>query len=140
MTRLSIILLLAVITSALYLVHVQYESRRLFTEMEVARNEARRLDVERGRLQVEKRAQATPLRVEKLAQEKLGMRAATPAITQYVRDPAYATSATAAPARASGGASAKPVQVRPAPPLGALGPSPALMPQNSLRAPAGDTP
>ena len=88
MTRLSVVLLLAVLASAMYLVHVQYESRRLFTQMELARAEAHRLDVERGRLQVEKRAQATPLRVEKLAQEKLGMRAATPAITQYLRDPA----------------------------------------------------
>ncbi|MBP6650956.1 MAG: cell division protein FtsL, partial [Xylophilus sp.] len=36
------------------------------------------------RLQVEKRAQATPLRVEKLAKEQLKMRTTTPAITQYV--------------------------------------------------------
>ncbi len=142
MTRLLVVLLVAVMASALYLVHVQYDSRRLFTEMEVARNEARRLDVERGRLQVEKRAQATPLRVEKLAQEKLDMRAATPAITQYVRDPAYAATATAtaAPAGTTGGAPDAAVPVKPAPPAGALGPSPALMPQNSLRAPAGDTP
>lgn len=136
MTRLSIVLLLAVLASALYLVHVQYESRRLFTEMELARNEAHRLDVERGRLQVEKRAQATPLRVEKLAQEKLDMRPATPAITQYVRDPAYAAAASGAAA----GNAAKALAARPAPPPGALGPSPALMPQNSLRPPSENTP
>ena len=34
--------------------------------------------------QVAKRAQATPLRVEKLAKEQLHMRPASPAITQYV--------------------------------------------------------
>ncbi|MNU06804.1 Cell division protein FtsL [compost metagenome] len=34
---------------------------------------------------MEKRAQATPLRVEKLAKEQLQMRTASPAITQYVR-------------------------------------------------------
>ena len=84
MTRLSIVLLLAVLASALYLVHVQYESRQLFTEMERATAEAHRLDVERDRLQVEKRGQATPLRVEKLARDKLQMRNTTPAITQYV--------------------------------------------------------
>ena len=38
------------------------------------------------------RAQATPLRVEKLAKEKLQMRTATPAITQYVT---YSEPATA---------------------------------------------
>lgn len=84
MTRLNLVLLLAVIASALYLVKVQYESRRLYAEIEKAQGEARRLDIERERLQVEKRAQATPLRVEKLAKEQLQMRPATPAITQYV--------------------------------------------------------
>lgn len=34
MTRLSIVLLAAVMVSALYLVRVQYESRRLFTEID----------------------------------------------------------------------------------------------------------
>ena len=84
MTRLSIVLLAAVMFSALYLVRVQYDSRRLFTELDRAVAEARRLETERGRLEVEKRAQATSLRVEKLAKEKLAMRSITPAITEYV--------------------------------------------------------
>ncbi|QHI99742.1 cell division protein FtsL [Xylophilus rhododendri] len=87
MTRLSVVLLLAVLASALYLVHVQYESRQLFTEMERARAESHRLEVESDRLEVEKRAQATPLRVEKLARDKLQMRNTTPAITLYLADP-----------------------------------------------------
>jgi cell division protein FtsL len=84
MTRLNLVLLLALVLSAMYLVQVQYDSRRLYTEIEKAQGEARRLDVERERLQVEKRAQATPLRVERLAKEQLKMRPASPAITQYV--------------------------------------------------------
>ena len=84
MTRLSIVLLAAVMFSALYLVRVQYDSRRLFTELDRATAEARRLDVEHSRLEVEKRAEATSLRVEKLAKEQLKMRTTTPAITQYV--------------------------------------------------------
>ena len=83
MTRLNIVLLLAVLASALYLVNVQYASRRLFSDLDRATSEAHRLDVELDRLQVEKRAQATPLRVEKLARDKLQMRNATPAITTY---------------------------------------------------------
>ena len=82
--RLNLTLLVAVIASALYLVQVQYESRRLYAEIERAENDARKLDIEHERLQVEKRAQATPARVEKLAREQLHMRPATPAITQYV--------------------------------------------------------
>ena len=70
--------------------------------------EARRLDTEHQRLQVEKRAQATPLRVEKMARAQLNMRTATPAITQYVSDPAgadvAASGAKAKPAPAVEGA------------------------------------
>ncbi len=103
MTRLNLVLLIAVMASALYLVRTQYESRRLYTEIERAQAEARRIEVENERLQVEKRAQATPLRVEKLAKEQLKMRTATPAITQYVT---YA--APAAPPAASGATGAVP--------------------------------
>lgn len=84
MTRLNLVLLLAVLASALYLVRTQYESRRLYVELEKATTKNRTLEAENERLQVEKRAQATPLRVEKLAKDKLQMRTVTPAITQYV--------------------------------------------------------
>jgi len=84
MTRLNLVLLLAVMLSAMYLVQVQYDSRRLYTEIERAQNEARRLEIEHERLQADKRAQATPLRVERLAKDQLQMRPASPAITQYV--------------------------------------------------------
>lgn len=87
MTRLNLVLLLAVLASALYLVHIQYESRRLFTELDRAHTQARRLETEHQRLQVEKRAQATPLRIEKMAHDPLNMRVVTPAITRYVSDP-----------------------------------------------------
>jgi cell division protein FtsL len=63
---------------------VQYESRRLFAEIDKTNSEARRLSAENERLQVEKRAQATPARVERLAKEQLKMRSSTPAITFYV--------------------------------------------------------
>jgi cell division protein FtsL len=81
----ELVLLVAVMASALYLVHTQYESRRLFTELDRAVSESRRLETEHQRLQVEKRAQATPLRGGKAGQgAQLHMRTATPAITQYV--------------------------------------------------------
>ncbi len=102
MTRLNLVLLLAVLASALYLVNVQYQSRRLYTELERANAEGRRLDIERDRQQLERRAQATPQRVEKLARERLQMRPATPAVTHYVAYSEGATSADTAP-RESGG-------------------------------------
>ena len=84
MTRLNVFLMLAVLASALYVVRTQYESRRIYMELEKANAQMLRLDMENDRLQVEKRAQATPLRVEKLAKEHLQMSTTTPAITQYV--------------------------------------------------------
>ena len=92
MARLNFVLLVAVVISALYLVRTQYESRRLYVELEKATAQSRKLTTEKERLQVEKRAEATPLKVEKLARDRLQMRTATPAITQYVE---YKTAAAA---------------------------------------------
>jgi cell division protein FtsL len=83
MTRVSALLLIAVLLSALYLVRTQYESRRLYTDLDRAKAQAQRLETEYDRLDVERGAQATPLRVEKLAREQLNMHTISPAITQY---------------------------------------------------------
>ncbi|MBN9338751.1 MAG: cell division protein FtsL [Comamonadaceae bacterium SCN 68-20] len=97
MIRLNLVLLLAVVLSALYLVRMQYDSRLLYTQLDRAKAEARQLETEHQRLQVEKRAQATPLRVERIARDNLHMRTATPAITLYVNDSAPAASAGGTP-------------------------------------------
>lgn len=84
MMRLNLVLLLAVLCSAMYLVSLQYESRRIFVDIERERNRAQKLATEHDRLEVEKRAQATPARVERLAKNQLQMRQTTPGITSYV--------------------------------------------------------
>jgi cell division protein FtsL len=84
MTRLNVVLLIMLMASSLYLVRVSYDGRRLFAELDRAQGEERQLDTEFERLKAEKQSQATPLRVEKTAREKLAMRSASPAITQYV--------------------------------------------------------
>ena len=86
MTRVNLLLALALLISSLYLVRTAYDSRRLFAELDKARNEAARLDTESKRLEAEREAQATSLRVERTAREKLAMRTATPAVTVYVQD------------------------------------------------------
>jgi cell division protein FtsL len=93
MTRLNVLLLLVLLISSVYLVKVAHESRRLFADLDKARTEERLLDSEFERLKAEKQSQATPLRVEKTARDKLAMRTATPAVTQYVT---YARAASAA--------------------------------------------
>ena len=96
MSRVNVLLLIALLVSSVYLVRVSYDTRRLFTELDRAQNDERLLDSEYERLKAEKQAQATPLRVEKTARDKLAMRIATPAVTQYVT---YAHAASAADRR-----------------------------------------
>jgi cell division protein FtsL len=95
MTRFNFFLLLAVLASSLYLVNVQYQSRQLYSDLDKARSLARGIETDNERLQVEKRAQAAPLRIEKLAKEKLQMRTVTPAITHYASYAIEAASAAA---------------------------------------------
>lgn len=95
MTKLNAVLLLALLLSALALVRSSYEGRRLYAALDRAKNDEKQLDVDYKRLDAERQAQATHLRVEKVAREKLQMRSATPAVTQYVGDrPAAASEAT----------------------------------------------
>ena len=63
MTRINILLIIAVMISALYLVRTQYESRKLVTELDRANAEAHKLEVEYNRLDVSRGAEATPVRV-----------------------------------------------------------------------------
>src|SRR6267378_670731 len=84
MTRLNVVLLIMLLASSIYLVRVSYDARRLFGELDKAQSEERALDIDFERLKTEKQSQATPLRVERTAREKLAMRTASPAITQYV--------------------------------------------------------
>jgi cell division protein FtsL len=96
MTRVNLLLLVAVLLTALYVVHTQYESRRIFVELEKANAQGRKLDIDKETLQAERRSQATPLRVDRLARDKLQMLPATAAITQYVP---YREAAVAAPGK-----------------------------------------
>jgi len=97
MTRVNLLLLVSVLLTALFLVHTQYESRRIFVELEKATSQGRKLDIDNETLQAEKRSQATPLRVDKLAKDKLQMVPASAAITQYVSYAPAAAALTAKP-------------------------------------------
>jgi cell division protein FtsL len=85
---LNVILLLAVLVSAVFLVNTQYQARQTFMEMEKASQHARALDIERETLTVEKREAASNTKVERLARTELGMRASPAAQVRFVRAPA----------------------------------------------------
>lgn len=86
MTRLNIVLLAALLASCLYLVKTTYDTRRLFNEIDRAKTLHAKLEIDYKRLEAERQAQATHLRVEKVARDRLQMRTATAALTQYVTD------------------------------------------------------
>ena len=66
----------------------------MFAALDKAQSEERALDNDSERLKTELRTQATPLRVERTARDRLGMRTATPAVTQYVELPRVAAAAS----------------------------------------------
>jgi len=84
MTRLNLMLLVALLASCVFLVRVAYDARRLFAELDKAQAQERQLESDFERLKAEKQSQATPSRVEAVARKELGMRTATPAVTNYV--------------------------------------------------------
>lgn len=88
MTRLNLVLLLAVMLSALYLVQLQYASRHLYASIERAKQVGARLTADQEQLVVQQREQATTSRVQRLATQRLNMLAAHPGITEYVDWPA----------------------------------------------------
>ena len=53
MTRAQLLLLLSILGTSMFLIRTQYESRRLTTDIERARAEARRIDIEHERLDLE---------------------------------------------------------------------------------------
>ena len=106
MTKFNVLLPLAVIVSALLLVKTAYDARMLFTNIHRAEVEAVRLDGEQKRLKADRQLQATNLRVERTARERLKMRTATPAVTMY--ESRADSAGPAASATASGAARVTP--------------------------------
>jgi cell division protein FtsL len=84
MTRINLLLLLAVVLCAMSVVRAQYQGRRLFAALDVAQQRAEQLQLEHDRLQVEYRAMTAPGRIEQIARTQLDMRPITPARTIYV--------------------------------------------------------
>jgi len=82
--RFNILLTVLLVCSALSLVNAQYQSRRLFIELERAQTLARQLDIEWAQLQLDQSTLGKHARIEASARRDLGMIALTPARTQYL--------------------------------------------------------
>ena len=78
MARFSLALLAVLAACALGLVTSQHQARKLFVELEREQARTKALDVEWGQLQIEASTWAALGRVEKIATERLRMRAPDP--------------------------------------------------------------
>lgn len=85
MARLNLLLLVLLTVCALGLVTSQHKARKLFAELERQEARTKALDVEWGQLELETRTWALPSRIDKLARERLDMRAPDPRRVHVVR-------------------------------------------------------
>jgi cell division protein FtsL len=80
-----VVLLLAVLVSAIGVVWTRHESRVLFVELTRLQNQRDELNVEYGRLELEQATWAEPRRIDQEARSKLGMVMPRPQDIQLVR-------------------------------------------------------
>jgi cell division protein FtsL len=83
-TRLNLLLLFVLIACALGVVTSQHKARRAYIELQKAQNEAARLEVEWGQLQLEQSTWAMHSRIETEAANRLNMRVPDGNHTQVV--------------------------------------------------------
>jgi len=76
--RADAFLVTLVVASALGVVAAQHQARKLFSELEREQTRAHGLEVEWGQLQLEQSTWAAHARVEKIARERMRMRAPAP--------------------------------------------------------------
>jgi cell division protein FtsL len=86
-TRVSLVLLAALVACALSLVTSRHQARRLFVELEREQTQARAYETEYGQLQLEQSTWGMPARVEEIAREQLRMQLPTAARTDVVALP-----------------------------------------------------
>lgn len=82
---LLVVLLLAVLVSAIGVVWTRHESRVLFVELTRLQNQRDELNIEYGRLELEQATWAEPRRIDEEARSKLGMVTPRPQDIQLVR-------------------------------------------------------
>ena len=82
--RLNLLLTSVLVLCALSLVNAQYQSRRLFIELERAQANSRQLDIEWAQLQLDQSTLGKHSRIEASARRELNMVPLTPARTQYL--------------------------------------------------------
>jgi len=88
MTRLAMLLTLALMTSAISLVTVRFQTRELFVASERLKSQAHELDVDWRRLQLDRAELARNARIDALARTELHLVPVTQGRTIYLQESA----------------------------------------------------
>ena len=83
--RLCFVLVSLLVLSSLSLVKAQYQSRRLYIELELAQTNARQLDLEWSQLQLDQSTLGKHARLSEIARRDLGMVAVDADKTRYLK-------------------------------------------------------
>ncbi len=84
-TLLNVLLLFVVVMCGLSVVTSQHKARKLFVDLQKAKEDAQRIEVEWGQLQLEQSTLATLARIEKIASQRLQMQLPKNEHVQYIR-------------------------------------------------------
>lgn len=77
-TGVAAVLVASTLISAVAVIHVRHEARRLFIQLQALTDTRDRLNIDWGRLQIEQSTWASPGRIEQIAGESLDMRVPDP--------------------------------------------------------------
>src|SRR5690554_7273864 len=103
MIRLSLILAVVLMASALFLVTARFQSRQLYMQLDRQEDLARQLDTEWRRLQLERAELARHARIDNVARNELGMISGSPERTLYIRNSNTSSGMTALSSTSAGG-------------------------------------
>jgi len=85
MTRMLLLCTGLLLASALSLVTARFQARQLFIALDRLEDQARELDIDWRRLQLERAEQARQARIDRIARETLGLMPRTPERVLYVK-------------------------------------------------------
>lgn len=86
-TRITFLLLAALVICAMAVVASQHKARKLYVELQKEQTTAKQLEVEWGQLQLEQGTWATHARVERIATRELNMRLPASGRIEVVQQP-----------------------------------------------------
>jgi cell division protein FtsL len=82
---LNVLLLIAVVLSALSVVTSQHKARKLYVDLQQEKDSAQKIEVEWGQLQLEQSTLVTLARIEKIATQRLQMQHPKDGQVRYIR-------------------------------------------------------